>query len=116
MKRHHMKWNKQSKILLYSALTKKAEQLVATIPPGEERDGQWELFLKSHGIVRAERDDPDGYCRKPAWRSLEDNECLADRKRTLIEDPYNEDPYNESHYGLSIPKETAEKFLVLGIP
>jgi hypothetical protein len=107
-----MKWDKQSKILLYSALTKKAEQLAATIPPGEERDGQWELFLESHGIVRAGRDDPDGYCRNPAWRSLKDDEFLADRKRTLIEDPY----YNESHYGLSVPKDTAEKFLFLGIP
>jgi hypothetical protein len=111
MKRH-MKWNKQSKILLYSALRKKAEQLEATIPPGEERDEQWELFLKSHGIARAERDDPDGYCRNPAWRSLEDDELLADRKRILIEDPY----YNEYQYGLSIPKNTAEKILVLGLP
>ena len=121
-----MKWNQQNKIRLYAAFTKKAEQLEATIPePGEERDGQWELFLKSHGIVRAERDD-DGYCRNPAWRSLEDDERLADRKRTLIEDPYynhwvrfcaasreNKPLYQQ---GLSVPKDIAEKFLVLGVP
>jgi len=107
-----MKWNKQNKIRLYSAFRKKAEQLEATIPPGKERDGQWELFLKSHGIVRAERDDPDGCCKNPAWRSLEDDECLADRKRTLIEDPY----YNEYQHGLSVPKDAAEKILVLGLP
>jgi len=122
-----MKWNQQNKIRLYAAFTKKAEQLEATIPePGEERDGQWELCLKSHGIVRAERDDPDGYCRNTAWRSLEDNECLADRKRILIEDPYynhwvrfcaasreNKPLYQQ---GLSVPKDIAEKILVLGLP
>ena len=107
-----MKWNKQNNILLYSALRKKAEQLKETIPPGEERDGHWGLFLKSHGIVRAERDDPDGYCRNPSWRSPEDDECLADKKRTLIEDPY----YNEYQHGISVPKNTAEKILVLGLP
>ena len=131
-----MKWNQQNKNRLYAAFTKKAEQLEATIPePGEERDGQWELFLKSHGIVRAERDDPNGYysrfdrprrCRNPAWRSLEDDECLADRKRILIEDPYynhwvrfcaasreNKPLYQQ---GLSVPKDIAEKILVLGVP
>ena len=121
-----MKWNKQNKIRLYAAFTKKAEQLEATSPPGNERDGQWELFLKSHGIVRAERAGPCTlrYRRNPAWTSLEDDECLADRKRTLIEDPY----YNHwvrfcavgtppvYQQGLSVPKDIAEKILVLGLP
>lgn len=98
-----MKWNKEKKILLYGALGRKAEKI--SLP-------EWEIFLGLHGIIRAERGDGDVYCRCPAWEEIDFGGAIANRKRIIIEDPFFLDP----HYGLSIPKDIAEKFLVLGIP
>lgn len=99
-----MKWDKKAKIRLYAVLGEKADAV--------ESSQEWEIFLGLHGILRAERGDGDAYCRNPAWERLGFSGEIADRKRIIIEDPF----FKDRHYGLSVPKEVAEKFLVLGIP
>jgi hypothetical protein len=110
-----MKWNKENKKRLWQILRKKAMELDAHIPY-RLAETQWKEFLKNYGIIEVFRGDTryEGL----SWKELDDNRELKEEKARnpkyiIIKDPLHapKDPY-----GLKIPKDTAEKFLVLGLP
>jgi hypothetical protein len=91
-----MKWDIASKNKLYQVLSQKAKE----INPVRFRDvvvaaKKWEQFLDSFGILQVEEE-----------RFEEVSQAYV-----FITDP---GPYDGC--ALKIPKETAEKFLVLGVP
>jgi len=102
-----MKWDKANKIRLYGVIGEKAKTISSRFVDASQ---EWEIFLGLHGILHAERSEGDYYCRNPAWEV--DGFSGYDRKRIIIEDPFSGDHF----LGLSIPKDVAEKFLVLGVP
>ena len=99
-----MKWDIASKNKLYQVLRQKFNELEGDTPV-RLRDGfedvaqavvakKWEKFLDSFGILQEEEE-----------RFEEVGQYV------FIMDP---GPYED--YALKIPKETAEKFLALGVP
>jgi hypothetical protein len=103
-----MKWNKASKNKLYQVLSQKAKELELKVPsvggwcgniPVKIRDRaavaeEWEKFLDSFGILQ----DFVG-------------SIVEQGKYVLISDPGP-----SCRRVLQIPKDIAEKFLVLGVP
>jgi len=111
-----MKWNKENKKRLWRILRKKAMELNNLCKKRNLYGLEWREFLKNYGIIEVYRGDTryEGL----SWKELDDNGELKEEKarspkHIIVKDPLFaiKDPY-----GLKIPKDTAEKFLVLGIP
>jgi hypothetical protein len=110
-----MKWNKENKKRLENVLREKAMELNNLCKKRNLYGLEWIEFLKNYGIIEVYRGDTRG---ELSWKELDDNQELKEEKarspkHIIIKDPLFaiKDPY-----GLKIPKDTAEKFLVLGIP
>ena len=114
-----MKWNKENKKRLWRILRKKAMELNSLCKKRNLYGLEWREFLKNYGIIEVYRGDNRGDTRgELSWKELDDNGELKEEKARnpkyiIIKDPLfaPTDPY-----GLKIPKDTAEKFLVLGLP
>lgn len=109
-----MIWDRKNKKKLYLALESKIPRLVELAPDPFVLEAEWERFLDSHGIVQVERASA-----KNPWRGV-------GRQMVAISDPWlaksdfvldrNGECRDPSCYGLGIPNEVAEKFLILGVP
>ena len=77
---------------------------------------EWVRFLSFYGIVEVERGITRG---DTFWRESIEGPFIVSKSKKRIANPKRvvvKDPAGNDQSGLSIPKETAEKFLVLGIP
>ena len=102
-----MKWNKENKERLYRALNAKIRDIVNSTELGLFHD-DWVAFCESFGIVTLRR-----ATGREKWKKREG--VPATRKtHIIIKDPWF--GRDQSECGLSIPKDVAEKILVLGIP
>ena len=90
-----MRWDAEAKERLYQVLNQKFKELELTAPDLAAVDEKWEQFFISFGILKEEESDQ-----------------ASQAEYVLIKDP---GPFFDD-YTIKIPKETAEKFLVLGIP
>lgn len=125
-----MKWDKQAKLKLYSVLRARLEQegWINKGPAWRERD-KILSFLGSFGIrsvqkIKKYSGPPWDPMRRESWVWCDPKtkETAAKQGRIIILDPYySEEPTTKpwspaSGEGLSIPKDVAERFLVLGVP
>jgi hypothetical protein len=92
-----MKWDKVSKKKLYQVLIQKVKKLELEAPDGAAVAEKWEHFCDSFGILQ-EEEERFGQASQSDY--------------VLIKDP---GPFVDD-YTIKIPKDIAEKFLVLGIP
>ena len=97
-----MKWDKKNKDRLYDLFHSKALRSFWTREPWETCQNKWVRFLESLCIQRV-REGLNG-------RWMIGDRPARDIKHTIIKDPMS------CQHGLKIPKDIAEKFLVLGIP
>lgn len=130
-----MKWDKENKLRLYKAIRAKLEDEGLTSAKAM-RIARSDLikthvadFFSSFGIRKVQKIkeyhgppwDTKGF-RSWLWRDAETREPAAKSGRIIILDPYyGPEPITDSWSppsgeGLSIPKDVAERFLVLGIP
>ena len=122
-----MKWDKKNKERLKDVLWNKALMLMG-IPtegfslalqdfvvygPSDHRD--WNGFLDSLGIKRVKRKGRNEAKSYSSW-TYECGRPAQDRKRIIVRDTFFFRGIDTMRHGLSIPKDVAEKFLVLGIP
>lgn len=94
----------------------------------------WNLFLQSHGIIEVRRTRKSKRKTRPprdhyAWRvmpaiisyqydrPLKAHPIATNQKNVIVENPFFGDGDNPpKDLGLSIPKDVAEKFLLIGVP
>jgi len=117
-----MRWDRKSKERLYCLLFEKMEQ-VSYVPPDPlvstttRSWEKWAGFFKQFGIVDvARRDSTSSYSDKWMQQGADPDKYdipAASRKHVTILDPWWG---GDSDYGLKIPKDVAERFLVLGVP
>lgn len=105
-----MKWDWKNKKRLYFLLHRKMVSVCSY-----QRDYEvWRAFCRSLGILDAYRDDGHSeWLLEGKTPNLYDTPA-ANHKNIIIKDPWFGERQVEC--GLSIPKDVAEKFLVLGIP
>lgn len=104
-----MKWDRKNKNKLYRILQEKRKF---------QSDEEWRGFCLKFGIIAVERDD--GTYRSKWMKEGTMVGCYlypqftipADRKNRII----IRDSERGKESGLSIPKDVAEKFLVVGVP
>lgn len=132
-----MKWDKRNKTRLYAVLRGKMEREGWVSNHGGQPHGESIIeFLHSHGIKKAQKIKTRAKAKWSVKKSMfltsrrsfwtwcdpATKEPVADKDHVIILDPsYSREPINNSWSpssgeGLSIPKDVAEKFLVLGIP
>ena len=132
-----MRWNKEIKLKLYKVLRAKFVTIVAC----QHRPGTWNQssagevcnklinpFLESFGIQRIQKIKESHAWRHPGrkeswvWCDPKTKEPVNKAGHIIILDPvYSPEPIENnwspaSGEGLKIPKEVAEKFVVLGFP
>ena len=93
-----MKWNKENKKKLYEALIIHFDVMTS----GRDRE-EWRAI---HSVVQVRM-------TMRAWHDIKDGKWVRAQSKDRI---IVGDPCGDRRDGLSIPKEVAEKFLVLGIP
>lgn len=115
-----MKWDKKSKERLYQLLSDKMEQVAFVNPRPATACKSWEKwsgFFKQFGIVDVSRRDiSSSYSDKWMQQGADPDKYdmpASSRKHVIILDPWW---HGDSDYGLKIPKDVAERFLVLGVP
>ena len=104
-----MKWDRKNKNKLYRIIQEKRQF---------RSDEEWHGFCVAFGIIAVEKDD-ETYRSKwmkegtavGCYLYSQSTIPVARKNRIIIRDPER-----GKELGLSIPKDVAEKFLVLGIP
>lgn len=120
-----MKWDKENKDRLYGLIWAKFRTFKDQYPKGNRlRD----TFLREFGIEKLYKDTPKtatgNELKSSTWMKIGTQTPARNRSHIIILDPWwgGQIPKKPKglpkgyHYGISIPKEVAEKFLVLGLP
>ena len=124
-----MKWNKENKERLYRLIWEKLDGIKSKAEGNSQntvviRHNLRMAFLRKFGIERIEHKQRLGDDRgRYLWIKPHTQKSATSKDRIIILDPWvcsrpDYKPRRSRGYvdGLSIPKEVAEKFLVLGVP
>lgn len=118
-----MKWDRANKARLQSIIRNKfcaiADQELQTYGSAEdvsrlEIDSHFKEFLNSFGMKRVRLAQSSSDQKRRIWVYYHTLMPAKSKARVIVLDPW----YGRTGHkvGLSIPKDVAEKFLVLGIP
>lgn len=105
-----MKWDGKNKRKIYHLLWCKCRSYSKHGSLRAEAFKEWQIFLNSLEIIYVYRDDSRSKWMRKGDTPNEYDIPATSKKHIIVKDPYLEE------YGLRIPKEVAEKFLVLGVP
>ena len=128
-----MKWDSENKERLYAVLRQKSFKTEGHVrysgwpgaQPFKDFRKKWREFIFAYGIREVQK--KNGFWWESVWiqnaaKEWHDSGCRASKpNRIIVQDPIFED-WDKKRFakstkkGLSIPKEIAEKFLILGVP
>jgi hypothetical protein len=121
-----MEWNEENKARIYAAIYAKIEDIKGEFETVEATKAYYLIvkkysnFLDSCGMLRVRWKKSKK--TPPHWISHPNNPANTENN-FIIPDPFyacNQSPHpfnnDEKNLGICIPKETAEKILVLGLP